>query len=167
MNALAKKIKILINKTRNRNKMFLSLLILDGCEETSHIMRKASLHTDWRPHFTEFKKRKSTRKLMVLTPSSLLLPRTKLVCLWGYPLNKVNTCFGHGWSSVLGSVGSWATSAMICVSSLRRRKTKEFQTLVEGIFKRYTRGLHSLQILVQSDQMVNKYCLKVKPLSLW
>lgn len=32
------------------------------------------------------------------------------------------TYFGQGWSSVLGSVGSWDTSAMICVSSLNKKE---------------------------------------------
>lgn len=39
------------------------------------------------------------------------------------------TYLGQGWSSVLGSVGSWDTSAMICVNSLEKDRRKMLNDL--------------------------------------
>lgn len=39
------------------------------------------------------------------------------------------TYLGQGWSSVLGSVGSWDTSAIICVSSLEKDRKKMLDDL--------------------------------------
>lgn len=68
-------------------------------------------------------------------------------------LSSSSTHLGQGWSSVLGSVGSWDTSAMICVSSLERDNI----SLYEHDMNFPSVGFISL-IRTKSGKMFNLIC---------